>query len=233
MSSRRTQLETAENGSSGSGWARIEKEGRLGRRGLRQERGGKGRGWMDGRMDGKERMGSFAILSSLVAGIDRRIKPRQTYFPFCLLAAYTVFCDEDFGPGPSSFQMDVLHHEFSESMFCWYITSPFRGGEMGNRVSSTDVLKPLKPCVLALDRINDSQRHVGLFKGNPFRLKFKILDINSLTRDWPLQQFYLLVGLFGNFVFFFFFRETPCEYSNSKKFDLVAIISLESLRFVG
>lgn len=124
---------------------------------------------------------------------------------FCLLAAYTVFCDEDFGPGPSSFQMDVLHHEFSESMFCWYITSPFRGGEMGNRVSSTDVLKPLKPCVLALDRINDSQRHVGLFKGNPFRLKFKILDINSLTWDWPLQQFYLLVGLFGNFVFFFFF----------------------------
>lgn len=82
MSSRRTQLETAENGSSGSGWARIEKEGRLGRRGLRQERGGKGRGWMDGRMDGKERMGSFAILSSLVAGIDRRIKPRQTYFPW-------------------------------------------------------------------------------------------------------------------------------------------------------
>lgn len=148
-----------------------------------------------------------------------------------------MFCDEDFGPGPSSFQMDVLHHEFSESMFCWYITSPFRGGEMGNRVSSTDVLKPLKPCVLALDRINDSQRHVGLFKGNPFRLKFKILDINSLTRDWPLQQFYLLVGLFGNFVFFFFFffrdNETPCEYSNSKKFDLVAIISLESLRFVG
>ena len=54
MSSRRTQLETAENGSSGSGWARIEKEGRLGRRGLRQERGGKGRGWMDGwkRKDG-------------------------------------------------------------------------------------------------------------------------------------------------------------------------------------
>lgn len=92
--------------------------------------GGKGTR-MDGRMDGKERMGSFAILSSLVAGIDRRIKPRQTYFPFCLLAAYTVFCDEDFGLGPSSFQMDVLHHEFSESMFCWYITSPFREGGDG------------------------------------------------------------------------------------------------------
>lgn len=42
---------------------------------------------MDGRMDGwMEKKGwdggSFAILSSLVAGIDRRIKPRQTYFPW-------------------------------------------------------------------------------------------------------------------------------------------------------
>jgi hypothetical protein len=41
----------------------------------------------------------------------------------CLRAAYTMFCDEDFGRWPSSFQMDVLHHEFSESMFCRHTCS--------------------------------------------------------------------------------------------------------------
>lgn len=70
MSSRRTQLETAENGSSGSGWARIEKEGRLGRRGLRQERGGKGRGWMDGWMEKKGWVVSRYFLLSWPVSID-------------------------------------------------------------------------------------------------------------------------------------------------------------------
>lgn len=43
----------------------------------------------------------------------------QAYFlcQACLLVTYTMFCDEDSGGRPSSFQMDVLHHEFSESMF--------------------------------------------------------------------------------------------------------------------
>lgn len=113
------------------------------------------------RMDAKERgTEGFAIL---LGGRYRSSNEAATdLFPvvgFCLLAAYTVFCDEDFGRGPSSFQIDVLHHEFSESMFCWYITSPFRG-EMGNRVSSPDMPKPLKP-VYRPWTVNDSQRHIG------------------------------------------------------------------------
>lgn len=87
-------LEThaARNGGKRVERVRLDEDGegrRLG--GLRQEKRGGGR-WgkgtrMDGRMDGwMEKKGwdggSFAILSSLVAGIDRRIKPRQTYFPW-------------------------------------------------------------------------------------------------------------------------------------------------------
>lgn len=52
---------------------------------------------------------------------------RQTLFLLCqacLLVTYTVFCDEDSGGQPSSFQMDVLYHEFSESMFRRYIMRP-------------------------------------------------------------------------------------------------------------
>lgn len=57
---------------------------------------------------------------------NRAAVQRQTYFlcQACLPVVYTVFCDEDSGDRPSSFQMDVLHHEFSESMFCRYIMRP-------------------------------------------------------------------------------------------------------------
>lgn len=58
-------------------------------------------------MDGKERMGSFAILSSLVAGIDRRIKPRQTYFPWLVSVCWLptqCFVTRILAPGQAHFK---------------------------------------------------------------------------------------------------------------------------------
>lgn len=63
------------------------------------------------------------LQSEVYRSSNRAAVQRQTYFlcQACLPVAYTVFCDEDSGGQPNSFQMDVLHHEFSESMFCWHI----------------------------------------------------------------------------------------------------------------
>lgn len=76
----------------------------------------------------RRRERGFMILPQNVVyrSSNRAAVQRQTYFlcQVCLPVAYTVFCDEDSGGWPSSFQMDVLHHEFSESMFCRYITRP-------------------------------------------------------------------------------------------------------------
>lgn len=109
----KTYAAPPETAGNGSRWtSRGGKEGRLGEG---EEDGKKGRGWMQ-KKGGWRVSRYFSYRSSNEAATD--------LFPvvgFCLLAAYTVFCDEDFGRGPSSFQMDVLHHEFSESMFCWYI----------------------------------------------------------------------------------------------------------------
>lgn len=114
-----------------------EKERRTGKTGSRAKadanedrRNGGGLGWMvEGWWGSREGWRFMILLQSWpYRSPNKAAAHRQTYFHWraCLLAAYTVFCDEDFGRWPSSFQMDVLHHEFSESMFCWYITSLLR-----------------------------------------------------------------------------------------------------------
>lgn len=111
--------------------------------------------------DGCKRKGDGGFRDT--SRIDRRTKPRQTYFPWWVSVCWLptqCFVTRILAGDQAHFKWTYYIMSLANQCFVGiYITSPFRG-EMGNRVSSPDMPKPLKP-VYRLWTVNDNQRHIG------------------------------------------------------------------------